>query len=114
MIAYVTRKLRLTMLRQSSRKSTAKAPTESSAITIKSINGSVMSIVYFQSFCRVYQASGRDYSLYLTVTDYTPFGVLGQTMHFMIKIFEGFLFLLVTKAGEAIESPRLLLSRAET
>src|SRR6266487_1308272 len=80
MIAYVTRKLRLTMLRQSSRKSTAKAPTESSAITIKSINGSVMSIVYFQSFCRVYQASGKGQSLYLIVTDYTPFGVMGQTI----------------------------------
>jgi len=38
-----------------------------------------MSIVYIQSFCRVYQASGKGSSLYLTVTDYTPFGVLGQT-----------------------------------
>src|SRR6266487_4857324 len=47
MIAYVTRKFRLTILRQSSRKSTANAPTESSVITIKSINGSVSSIVYF-------------------------------------------------------------------
>ena len=39
-----------------------------------------MSIVYFQSFCRVYQASGKGSRLYHTVTDYTPFGVLGQTV----------------------------------
>ena len=38
-----------------------------------------MSIVYFQSFCRVIQESGRGRRLYLTVTDYTPFAVLGQT-----------------------------------
>ena len=41
-----------------------------------------MSIVSFQSFCRVIQESGRSQRLYLTVTDYTPFGVLGQTSEF--------------------------------
>jgi len=70
------------MLRQSSRNSTAKAPIESSAITIKSIKGRVMSIVYFQSFCHIIQESGKIQNLYLTVTDYTPFGVLGQTTEF--------------------------------
>jgi hypothetical protein len=79
MIAYVTRKFRLTVLRQSSTKSTAKAPTESSAITIKSINGSVISIVYFQSFVVSIEQGVEGQSLYLTETDYTPFGVLGQT-----------------------------------
>jgi hypothetical protein len=67
------------MLRQSSTKSTTKAPTESSTITIKSINGSVISIVYFQSFVASIKQGVEDQSLYLTETDYTPFGVLGQT-----------------------------------
>jgi hypothetical protein len=38
-----------------------------------------MSIVLFQSFGHVYRASGFGITLSISLTDYTPFGVLGQT-----------------------------------